>query len=300
MIDFLLVGSFKAGSTSIAYELTQSDDVFVPKIKDPYFFLRNSLDKYQQPNDFVKFQKKYSVLKDQEFFNLFKDNKKKIQGEATPLYLYLHDDAIRNIKQHNRDTKIIIVLRNPINRAFSNFSHNKKDGFENFTFLEKVRNYNNYEKSNTHPFFHYVKAGFYFNQVKAYKENFNNVHVMHYEDFVLDPKLEINKILNFLGASEIEQLLNIRLNKTGKVRYKHIHKILNEETSIKKLLRPLLRFLVKNRNNRKLLGEYIKNKNIIGETVDKESTLFLKEVYKGDIDKLSQYLNFDYNSFWLK
>ena len=300
MIDFLIVGSFKTGSSSIAYEISQSKDVFIPKTKDPYFFLRNSLDKYKHPADFIKFQNKYSVLEDKEFNDLFKDNKKKFQGEATPLYLYLYDDAIKNIAQNNKHAKIIIVLRNPITRAFSNFSHNKKDNFESRSFIESIKNYTKYERGDIHPFFHYVRSGFYFKQVKAYKENFNDVHIVHYEDFIKEPKLEINRILNFLGASEVEKVSNIRLNKTGKIRYKYIHKIFNEETFFKRLFRPIFRFFIKDKNDRKSMTEYLKNKNIKGETVDRESNMFLQTVYKEDIDRLSKYLNFDYNSFWFK
>lgn len=300
MIDFLLVGTFKAGSTSIAYGMAESRDVFIPAVKDPYYFLKNRLEVFTDPPDFVAFQRKYAVTSADVFKSLFQQNAKKFQGEATPLYLYLHEYAIPDIKSVNADAKIIIVLRNPVDRAFSNYSHNKKDGFENRSFEYVTRNYKVLENQTTHPFFHYVSSGFYAKQVKAFLDNFKDVLVVRYEDFNLAPDIEINRILHFLGATEVIPTPSLRLNKTGKVRSETVHSFIHQEGQLKSFLRPVYRSIVRSPKLRLLLSEYVKNKNIETAVLDAESRLWLQQLYLDDMCQLSDLLSFDFREFWFK
>jgi hypothetical protein len=300
VIDFLLVGTFKAGSSSIAYGLAESNDVFIPAVKDPYYFLKNRLEAFVHPEKFVAFQHKFQVTSSKAFQALFEKNFKALQGEATPLYLYVHEYAIPEIKKLNQNAKIIIVLRNPIERAFSNYTHNKKDGFEDRSFKYVTRNYRSLEVESTHPFFHYVSAGFYARQVQAFLENFDDVLVIKYEDFKFDQGGVINQILSFLGARGVSRTSGLRLNKTGRVRNMWLHQFIHHEGVLKRALRPLFRFIFRNPRHRLKFTEFVKNKNLASESVDAESRAWLQNLYEDDVNQLSALLKFDFQQFWFK
>lgn len=187
----------KAATTSLYTYLMQHPDIFMPKVKEPMFF-----NNYQQDNKYVvkgAKGKKITTLK--EYKSLFDEVKKEAAiGEASPSYIY-NKKAAELIKEVVPDTKIIAALRQPVERAYSNFLHAKRAGREpenHFAItleLEEERINKNWS-----PLYHYKSQGFYFKQLQRYFYLFpkENIKIILFEDIVKNPEQVAKEIFEFL------------------------------------------------------------------------------------------------------
>jgi hypothetical protein len=301
MIDFVIVGTFKSASSTLAYELGSLPEIDIPKPKDPYFYLAEMCRDLTGPEGFMSEHNEHSVYDRSAFEALFtKTGELVLRGEATPLYMYCHQQAIPALKADNTETRIIIVLRNPIDRAFSNYMHNVKDGYEKRTFAECVATWEDIEQLPLHPFFHYVRAGFYDEQVAAYRRAFENVKIINYDDVLTDPNTVLNDICNFLGVtSNYERKNIIRLNKTGSPKSKYLHDFFKHESTLKKNLRPIYRTLFRSKETRARISESVINFNIKSSKLDSSSHAILSEIYRADIDALGEKPGCEFVKNWL-
>ena len=206
--NFLIVGAAKSGTSSLHNYLNQHHQVFMPsynkegmKVKEPRFLIK----------DLVQHRLHNGIWTFEEYQSLFDDVKdEKAIGESTVLYLYYYNHAINNIKHYlGEDVKIIIMLRNPADRAYSAFHHVSRGFKENNSFeksleIEKGRME---REENLTPMVMYKEMGMYYEMVKAYMRSFKNIHIILYEDFRDNIESEMNKIYDFLGISNDQALL---------------------------------------------------------------------------------------------
>ena len=119
--------------------LNQHPDIFMPtftdeglKVKEPRFLIKEK----------VKERLPKGVWNYEDYKSLFDNVTNEIAiGESTVLYLYYYNEAIKNIKKYlGEDVKIIIMLRNPIDRAYSAYSFSSRTHQENQDFKEALMN----------------------------------------------------------------------------------------------------------------------------------------------------------------
>ncbi|MEP7128324.1 MAG: sulfotransferase domain-containing protein [Chitinophagales bacterium] len=189
--NFLLVGAGKSATRSLYNYMIQHPDVFMPKVKEPQFFVAAEVqDRIQKwIGDYDQYVKLFEG-----------SNGKKAIGEASVMYLFFYKAAIENIKKYlGTDVKILMILRNPVERAYSayNFVHvnnpEEKYSFEDALALEEER-YANHSTL----FMQYKSMGLYADAVKAYLDNFSNVHIMWYDEFRSNPQEVLKGVFKFL------------------------------------------------------------------------------------------------------
>jgi hypothetical protein len=201
--DFLIIGAQKCGTTSLFHYLSQHPDIDLPKTKEIHFFDNN----YSLGNDwyFQHFSKKIKL----EY---------KITGEASPYYLF-HPLVPERVESTIPNTKLIIMLRNPIYRAHSHFMHEKRLKFEHINSFEEAIKFEKsrvgtaenklrlreVEHSFAHQHYSYINRGMYFKQISYWLQYFaiDNMCFIKSEDFFTNPKLELLNIYSFLGVSEV-------------------------------------------------------------------------------------------------
>ena len=195
---FIIIGAMKAATTSLYTYLKQHPDVFMTHIKEPMFF--NNLNK---ENDFVvKGRKSKKIITFDEYYSLFNDVKKeKAIGEASPSYIY-NEQCATLIKEHLPNTKIIAIIRQPVERAYSNYLHAKRADREPITNFEDA--FNSEEErinKNWSPLYHYKAQGFYYRQLKRYYNLFpkNQIKVILFKDIITNPERITKEIFDFLG-----------------------------------------------------------------------------------------------------
>ena len=197
--NLLIVGAAKSGTTSLHNYLKQHSDIFMSDHKEPHFFINNEIGTNRIPNGISKYDDYIALFKNSESY--------KYRGESSTMYLQFPDISIKNINKYlNDDVKIIIMLRNPIERAFSGYQHVKRyNVMENLDFEDAIKQCENRYFINTNftPATRYINIGLYYNMVKKFQANFGeNMHIVIYDDFIADTQNELSKIFSFLNISD--------------------------------------------------------------------------------------------------
>ena len=296
--NFLIVGAAKSGTSSLHNYLNQHHQVFMPsynkegmKVKEPRFLIK----------DLVQHRLHNGIWTFEEYQSLFDDVKdEKAIGESTVLYLYYYKHAINNIKHYlGEDVKIIIMLRNPADRAYSAFHHvsrgfKEKNSFEKSLEIEKGRME---REENLTPMVMYKEMGMYYEMVKAYMESFKNIHIIFYEDFRDNIESEMNKIYNFLGISNDIEIDFITKHNVGGKRWKDekMKHVFMKDNPMKSILKSALP-----KKFRKGILHHLVNASTNKVVPMKEEVRKgLNDYFKLDIKKLSELLNKDLNH-WTK
>ena len=297
--NFLIVGAAKSGTTSLHHYLKQHPEVCMPKIKETFFFTGESWENIKPPPGRSESEKVVITSMD-EYKNLFdiKKNTKAI-GEACNGYLYYYEKSISNIKHILLDPKIVVILRNPIDRAFSGYLHHMRDGFENFSFEEALKLEQKREKDKWWWGYQYIKMGFYYKQVNAYIENFSQVKIYLYDDLKKDTLGLVKDMYEFLEVdSSFIPDVSIKYNVTGVPKNKFLHEFLTKPNIFKSMIKPIVKVMLEKEKSVKLV-EDLKAKNLAKPGMKPETREYLKNIYCEDIIKFQDLINRDL-THWLR
>lgn len=298
--NFLIVGAAKSGSTSLYHYLNQHPEVFMPVNKEPNFFVS----KYQLQTSpdcpSYKLDKRRMIFDEKDYFELFKDSKKahKAIGEATVTYLYKPDYAIPNIKKYLGNPKIIIILRNPVKRAFSQYSYVCELGLEKDNFIDAISKEQERLKDNWSSTFAYIDQGRFCTQVKSYLEAFPNIHIIVLEEFVKDKQKHLKKIYQFLDIDDsFINSFDEEHNVSGVPRLQFFHQLIIHDNSLKTIIKKILGPIIslnKLRGMARSVRTLNQGKKMI---ISQSDELVLKNEYANEISCLEKLLNINL-SLW--
>jgi len=201
--NFFIVGAPKAGTTSLYMYLRKISGIYMSPEKEPNYFSIN----YNPKKRITKIRDRGRYLK------LFKNvNNEKIIGEASTSYL-ADPDAPKLIHQISPNAKILISLRDPVERKYSNYLMRFRNAGTQNSFHDEINlKEKNLTKNNESTV---TKQQFYFQNVKRYFEMFgrNQVKIIFFEEFIKNPLTTINDILMFLELdSKLNSIENIKHN----------------------------------------------------------------------------------------
>ncbi|MFN3939612.1 MAG: sulfotransferase domain-containing protein, partial [Chitinophagales bacterium] len=282
--NFLIVGAARCGTTSLHEHLSAHQDIFMPLQKEPSFF--SFADTHPE---YIDSKHRYLTAK-ADYLALFEGRTEKVLGESSTPYLYFYDTTIRNIKKYIPDyqnTKILIILRDPADRAYSQYMHNRRDLREPLTFAEAIEMEHQRKADKWHFDFFYADKGFYYQQVKAYIDNFPHVKVMFFDDLEQQPNRFINEVLQYLEVDPdaLKKELQQR-NQSGEMKVKWFKKIISNRKN------PVLNFFRKlmSREAKKKLRMQVKNLllkyNLKKVEMDADVRKRLVDLYREDIRQL--------------
>jgi hypothetical protein len=243
MPDFLIIGAAKSGTTSLYFYLQQHPQIFMPYMKEPFFFAFQG----QELQDCFlagKMKENLRVVTTLEQYQaLFADAPVgSMVGEASTLYLYQPNAAAR-IKEQIPNVKLIVVLRNPVDRAYSHYQHFVRDGYEpeadfySAILAEKIR-----MQQNWFPSYFYFDAGFYSVQLKRYYDLFpkEQIKVFLYED-LQDAEKMTKEIFAFFGLNtDLKIDTGTKHNLSGDIRFPALYRSVKHSAKIKPFLRRLM------------------------------------------------------------
>ena len=225
---FLIVGAPKAGTTSLYRYLQQHPKIFMPGNKEPRFFCG------YLPNTFEFGSKHFHpgiISTESEYLKLFQNAPPgAITGEASTDYLSC-PYAAKRIHDWNPETKVIIMLRNSIERAYSEYQHSIDGGFQTKTFWESLCLEEERIQQNYDPIFWHVLRGLYYQPVKEYLELFGEgqVRVIMFDDFARSTASIVNSIFSFLGLPEHNVNVSVRHNTAGERKPQLLQDVLVEK-----------------------------------------------------------------------
>ncbi len=199
MPNFFIVGAQRAGTTSLYQYLNQHPQVYMSPRKEPHFF-EGMHSEFRRPG-----RRSVPVRDLAEYQALFAGaSGEKAIGEASASYLF-SPRAPGLIKSSVPDAKIIAILRNPADRAYSNFVYCVQVGREPLgSFAEGLQAEEERTRDKWGPLWYYKQKGFYYAQVKRYFDTFgrDQVGVWFYEDLRNDTFGIIGEVFRFLGIDE--------------------------------------------------------------------------------------------------
>lgn len=292
--NLLIVGAAKSGTTSLHNYLNQHDDVFMCNPKEPHFLINNEIGIDRIP---------IGVTKQDEYETLFLEGSElKYRGESSVMYLMYPEIVTKNIKKYlGEDTKIIIMLRNPVERAYSGYQHvkryNVKEDLTDFKTAWEISEERYFINKSMTPASRYKELGLYYKQVKYFMEEFQNLHIIIYEDYKSDFQSEINKVFDFLRIARID-INSEEKHMVGGWQWDNdsMKKLMMKKNPIKLLFKFLLPFESLRKNIRKNIQ---KRHTIVVPSISDDDEQMLKEFYHEDVRKLSDLLGRDLNH-WTK
>ena len=284
--NLFCIGCPKSGTTTLFKILCQHSQIHTPKFKEPFFFNNSN---YQNGIDWYA-NTYYDDIKNEKWILDF-----------TPSYLY-SDEALLRINEYSKgkDLKFIVMLRNPVERAYSHYLHTLRDGLEDLDFndaiqaeSERLLNYENNLLSQLK--YSYMYQSLYHKHLSKYFEFFgrNNFFVINYDSQLLDKsefKLMISDLQNFLDI-KIENLnIEIKENFASESRSKILQTLVNSNGLHKRLARLLFR----SKLNRQILVNKLRKlneKKIVKKDVEAEFKKNLYDKYfHADVLKLESLL----------
>lgn len=291
--NFLIVGMAKCGTSSLSQYLSQHPDIFIPGKKEPRFitsqtmrFPMNGPKDDEVENWYVK---DYS-----DYVDLFKNAAQPAIGEASADTLYFYKDTIPVIKRYFGDPKIIIILRNPVKRAFSAYQHLRRDEREFLSFEEGLEEEENRIRDNWELIYYYKNAGLYAEPVKAFLNSFSNVLVLLNDDLQKYPIDTLRRTFEFLQVNKNSPIdTNFRYNQSGIPRFPALHRFLFEENSLRRSLRPVLRTLAPSHRLRTRINTALIAKNLEKIHMEKSTESMLKSFFRDDILELEKIAGFN-------
>jgi hypothetical protein len=200
IVDFIIIGAQRSGTTALSLNISKHPDLYInnnenPKISEVHFFDLN----WQKGIEWYKKKLHSSNIK------------YKCVGEKTPSLLNL-PSTFPLIQSVNPYVKLIITLRNPVQRAYSAWKLNKKNGTEHLSFKKAISFELNYLKNQNQTFFtlskQYLYRGLYFKHIKELLKWFpkQNIIILISEQVKKNSIQEYNKIFSFLNLKEINTL----------------------------------------------------------------------------------------------
>lgn len=194
-VSFLVCGTQKGGTTALTSHLRENPQIFMPDRKELHYFDDESLD-WENP-DYSGYEAMFKGLR-----------KGQIAGEATPIYMYWRLCAER-IRRYNKRMKIVVVLRNPVERAYSHWMMEWNRGNEEMSFRDAIREElkkMRVEPSRQDRVRSYVERGMYSEQVGRLFDAFGrrNVLLIKHEDLLMSHRVMMDKVQRFIGARPVE------------------------------------------------------------------------------------------------
>jgi hypothetical protein len=295
--NLIIVGAARSGTTSLHRYLDQHPQIFMSKPKETNFFcFKNNTPPLNGPFD--DFFLKKCIVNQKDYEDLFIPVREGIiiRGESSPCYLQYPSTA-KNIKKTIPDCKIIISLRDPIERCFSHFRLLTKLGHETLTFEEALNAEKERLNKGWRADYQYTANSHYYDKVNRYLSIFgeDNVEIILFEELIKNSHRKASDIFRFLGINDSVVISEMKQhNYSGFVRSKIIQKYFLRPHPIKKVAKIIPRQI------RTRIYDGLKSYNTVktSQTLDEKTKDRLTKLFSNDIINLEKLIGRDLNN-WL-
>ena len=281
--NFMCIGAAKSGTTSLYDILRQHSAIFIPSFKEPHFFdipfvYQNGLEWYEKT-----------------YFKSVRNEK--CIGDFTPTYLFEEETPQRILNDLGSDVKFIIMLRNPVDRAYSHYLHSLRDQHESLSFHEALRTESSRTNKQDYLSFlrlSYMGQGLYFEMLSRYYALFSKEQflIINFEDeFINNRDSTIKKILDFLEVKDEGIMIDIKSNPASKARFQWLKNLMKKtgwwRVIIKNMIPSLkVRQIIKNRIQRANISTFTPSK-----LLEQERNEIFNTYFKKDVESLELLLN---------
>ena len=286
-----IVGVQKAGTTSLYDWMAQHPDILGPEVmKDFHFFTKD--EHYSKGVNWLG-----------RYYDDYKGEKIVMEGGVNYIF---SEVAPKRFYDYNPDQKFILVLRDPVKRAFSAFNYFAKMGVEERTFQEAIADEKKgiYQEWNEKIYFSYLEHGLYHKQLQNYLKYFqlSQFKILFFEDLLTDKEGIVREVYQFLKIDETYIPEFSTKNTTGKARFRSMNKFMNTHNPVKETIKKILPIHKLLSDKHKLLiSNYVLATNTTKSeknTIPKEISDFGKTYFAKDIAMLEKLVDFDFKTKW--
>lgn len=200
--DALIIGAMKSGTSSLHYYLTQHPQVIAPLRKEVHYFDLN----------FARGEPWYRA-------NFGRADAPGLNIDSSPYYLF-HPQVPQRAHALLPNARLIVLLRDPVRRAYSHYWHERDKGREPLSFEDAIaaeperieRDHERLargeiERSEAHQFFSYLARGRYAEQLERWLQFYPRQHllVLRFEDLAREPLPVLNSTLDWLGLPKLDR-----------------------------------------------------------------------------------------------
>ncbi len=219
--NFFIIGAPKAGTTALYHYLDQHPEIYMSPIKEPNYFASEvrpenlsehlqaqSRDDQAALSEYLRgpmLEKRFGafVTNWDDYVKLFRNVKReRAIGEASVTYLWSLTAAAK-IREKITDARIIMILRNPTDRAYSQYLENLANSRISNSLREQVQASVLCPGGPFQPMRPFLELGLYYGQVKRFLEQFprQKICILWYEDYQANPKQAMIDVFRFLGVN---------------------------------------------------------------------------------------------------
>jgi Sulfotransferase domain len=290
MPNFLVIGAMKSGTTALYYYLEQHPEIYMSPVKEPNFF---SSQVQENAADTVTHIGTYQ--------HLFRGaSGKKAIGEASHSYLY-EPQAAAEIRRHIPEARLIAILRNPIDRAYSHFLHMVRSGTEPLDDFAQALQEEGVGLHKERTFQDYIGRGLYYDQLQRYFRTFprEQIRIYLYEDLSDAPIRTVQDAFRFLKVDDsFVPDVSLRRNVSGHPKYKILDGLLRRQSRIKHAAKLYLPARMRWRLSKAF--DDLKTRNLVAPPpIQSEVRRQLIRVYREDILKVQDLIHRDLSG-WLE
>ena len=235
--NFMIIGAAKSGTTTLFDLLKQHPQVYLPYRKEPMFFSHDD----NFINGFSWYLRTY--FKKADIF--------KARGEATPHYLYWSVKTAPRIKDAfgDRNIKFLIILRDPVQRAYSWYLNMLQEGMEDLSFMNALQSEQDRIKDNWAELyrtgsmaFGYFRGGAYASLLRPFLDLFpiNAFHFLKVDDLVSQFDLTIRTLFNFLDLDPNVTIKLIKSNPASMPQSRRLHTLFHQRSKLKEIAKPFI------------------------------------------------------------
>lgn len=263
--DFLCVGAAKCGTTSLHAILSGHPEIYLPERKEIHFFEND--ENYFQGIDWYK-----------QYFE--KVQHEKIVGEITADYMFFDYVPQRIADTLGKNVKLIFMLRDPAERAYSEYLFNVRRGFFTGSFEESLQNEKKYNPNKfENRYYTHIYRSLYSQHIskmlKVFSNKSNIEFILFEEDFIRNKETTFIRLFNFLGISNHQLQLEQVFKPAYVPRYQSLQNLFYQKSKFKSAVK---KFLPSYKIRRKLKDQLLPAINSSKEKVEKLNEKLKKEL----------------------
>ena len=247
---FLVIGAARSGTTGLVEGLRTHPSVFVTDPKEPHYFALHRLGaRFTAPGDDHTINRVAVTDRDAYLALYPTEHDFRALGDASVSTLYYHEEALPEVRRMNPAMKLVVMLREPVARAYSSHQYMRARGLEPVEdFMTAVDLERTRKEEGWHHIWHYTSMSRYADSLEAVYATFprEQVGVWFYDDLQADYSGTVSSILRFLDVPPAtgEATGVPRVNVSGQPRFPPIHAAIAWATGNERL-----RTLVKQRTS---------------------------------------------------
>jgi hypothetical protein len=291
---FIVIGAGRSGTTSLHQLLGQHPGIFMCRRKSPNHFAATvAQPEWETP--VARGMAKQWVSDRAEYEELFAGAPSEaVVGEVSPVYLQAVDVA-RRIHETVPDVRLIAILRDPVERAYSHFVGRRRDGIEpEPSFARRIQRELDAPLPDDVAFGHYLGCGRYHHFLTPYFDRFrrDQLRVHLYDDLLNDPDALLADVFAFLGVDPGFAVdTSARLNRTGEIRNPFLRRAWTTSVRARTAMRPYLPAAVRRAGGQLFLDDLEKS------PLDADLHRRMLDVLDDDIGRLEQQIDRDLSAW---